>query len=219
MYPRPLLLTYVHDGDFWCLNGYPMYLDSLRTVMENTAMFAHLGRELTMLPLKSTEGTWIASVTYYGAVDAESKNVELAYEYLRTFLTEDYQWAENVELAYGNSCLVHNSWPVRSVGSVAPLWSRLQVFFKYCCAPGDKRAELARPFRDEAVAPTDEKIKLLQVMPDEVVFPVACKGNLSWDQLEYAAIAEDSDVHALAGKWVTAIEQQLAERQSTQLNN
>jgi len=116
-----------------------------------------------------------------------------------------------VELAYGNSCLIHNSWPVRSVGSVMPLWSRLQEFFKYCCMPGDKRAELARPFRDEAVAPTDEGIKLLQEVPDEVVFPVACKGNLSWDQLEYEALAEDSDIRALAQKWVEAMVRQLEE--------
>ena len=211
IYPRSLFNTYVNDGYFWCLNGYPMYLDSLRTSMENTAMFAQHGLELTMLPLKSTENTWIASVTYYGAVDSECKNVGLAYEFLRTFLTEDYQWAKNVELAYGNSCLIHNSWPVRTTGSVTPLWSRLQEFFKYCCVPGDKRAELARSFRDETVAPTDEKLPILQMEPDEVVFPLAYKGDLAWDQLVSRALAEDSNIQVLAKEWVSSMEQQLIE--------
>lgn len=209
IYPRSLFLTYVNDGYFWCLDGYPMYLDSLRTSLENTAMFALQGRELTMLPLKSTGNTWIASVTYYGAVDAESNNVALAYEFLRTFLTEDFQWAQNVDLAYGNSCLIHNSWPVRSVGSVAPLWSRLQGYLKNCCVPGDERLELARPLRDEGVSPTDEKLSILQMQPDEVVFPIACKGDLDWNQLVIEALAEGSDVHALAKKWVSSMAQQL----------
>lgn len=172
IYPNALFHTYLSDGSFWCLDGYPIYLDTLRTSLENTALFARLGRSVAMLPLKSVANSWIASITYFGAVDAKSQNIQLSYEFLHLFLTEEYQWGKNVELAYSNSCLIHNSWPVLSDGSVVPLWTRLQGFFEECSAAGDIRKSLAKAFLDEIITITDEDIPILQTEPDVVIFPI-----------------------------------------------
>lgn len=66
---------------------------------------------LTVLPVTAVDGSVTADVTYFGAVGANSKNPELAYEFLRLFLTEDAQWKENEDLAAS-----YVGWPVRKGG-------------------------------------------------------------------------------------------------------
>ena len=68
---------------------------------------------LTMLPVSALDGNVVADVTYYGAVGADSKNPELAYEFLRWFLSEEAQWQENEDLASS-----YIGWPVRAKGDV-----------------------------------------------------------------------------------------------------
>lgn len=79
---------------------------------------------MIFLPLYSMEGTVIANVTYYAAVSASCPVPELAYQYLRMFLSEDVQW-ESARRQPGRTQyqgLLEGSWPVRTTGSTAALW-------------------------------------------------------------------------------------------------
>lgn len=80
------------------------------------------GADQIILPLRATDGSSIAEVTYFGAINANTACPEESYEFLRTFLLPEVQHQGK----YGSSQLSLKedecSWPVRTVGSVASKW-------------------------------------------------------------------------------------------------
>ena len=87
--------------------------------------------ELQMYPLRTTDGKTVANVTYWAGINANCKNVDVGYEFLRTLLSEKFQFESIV--AYRGfkqpkpEDLLTDGWPVRRKGSVEPLWSALAI--------------------------------------------------------------------------------------------
>lgn len=114
-YQNPPTDEYVagEDSEYW--NSISCYYIGGMDDLLSYGIFtcAHVAAGLTMLPVTAVDGSVVADVTYYGAVSADSKNPELAYEFLRWFLTEEGQWQENEDLVSN-----YIGWPVRAKGDV-----------------------------------------------------------------------------------------------------
>lgn len=50
-----------------------------------------MGHEMEIIPIRASDGTLNAEVTYWGAISAGCENKKLAYEFLRLFLTPEVQ--------------------------------------------------------------------------------------------------------------------------------
>lgn len=157
--------------------SFPMRVGTLDNLLEYKMIANANDVELTMIPLRGLDGKLTAEVTYYGAVGAGCDYPELAYEYLRLFLTEEYQWESNRKQSKNNANgyysnetygLVAPGWPVLTEGSVNTLWDRTrsQNYFVqgYGMTPM-KKAVLAREL-------TDEDLPVLQTEVDQAIFPV-----------------------------------------------
>lgn len=131
---------------------FPLFIGSLRELLNYAPVAQYEGSDYAFLPLQAVGGGTVATVTYYAAVGAGSKNPQLTYEYLREFLTEESQWEKNrptkINLVLGNPPsktlqdkstksqqpgLIENGWPVRTKGSLNPVWNvrRIQFYSQY----------------------------------------------------------------------------------------
>lgn len=138
------LRRYIGNDMHWTTAGLPVYACSLGAALQTLAVAAvseASGQDqgnVSMLPFRATDGSVVADVSYYGAVGSSCADPELAYAFLRQFLTEEFQWdgyRPQVEkrAASGRNVtevqhygLVEDSWPVRVAGSVPPLWATAQ---------------------------------------------------------------------------------------------
>lgn len=169
----------------WSLEGFPLYADSLPGALEQAGISSVLEKELEAHPLRSVDGKVIAEITYYGAVGSGCKDIALAYDFLRIFLTEDYQWDQirprndltNIDVfdlpkEVQADGFVEDSWPVRVKGSTQYLWNTLQYqLFAY----GDglyNMQQRRRPLRSKELVLTDADLPVLEEAIDEVRFPV-----------------------------------------------
>lgn len=90
--------------EFFGTSGFPLYSYSrLDTALGIKAAAKEADVELHILPVRAIDGSLIADIVYWGAVGAGCSCPDLAYEFLRCFLLEDFQW----------SSAVTNGWPVR----------------------------------------------------------------------------------------------------------
>ena len=106
--------------------NFPVKVGKLNQALDYIAVAAAEGRNIEIYPIRTFSGDTIANVLYYAAIDANSQNTELAYAFLRLFLSEDAQWdtIRNTNLENSSYGLLEQGWPVRSIGSVSPLWMR-----------------------------------------------------------------------------------------------
>lgn len=172
---------YGEFGYHWSLNGFPLYTDTLTGALEQTAISKVLGKDLMVQPMRRSDGTIVADITYYGAVGSSCANTELAYSFLRTFLTEDYQWdlvrprAKRENIDFFNlpqekqvDGLIENSWPVRT-GAAAHLWDSLQYQNFY---EGYVYEDYNKALKSNDLDITDADMPILNVSIDEVRFPL-----------------------------------------------
>lgn len=101
---------------YWGIDGYFASCESLLNAADNVLLARSHGVELDMYPLRAVDGSVVADVTLYGAVTSGCKYPELAYEFLRNCLSEEFQ--------HEASSLEFFGWPVRIAGSVAPIVER-----------------------------------------------------------------------------------------------
>lgn len=178
-------------GTHWSTSRFPAFAGGLPDALENAAINQFLGGNLVCLPLCPPDGSVVAEVTYYGAVGCSCEDPELAYAFLREFLTEDYQWdilrprtdytgdsvfqkAKEVQ----NRGLVENSWPVRSKNSVGYLWQTLQYqIYRFGSNSFRDGTEEARNTFCKTVVLTDEDLPVLSRSIDEVRFPIYLSGE------------------------------------------
>ena len=169
--PSPHLGSYISTGESWLGNGSVLVPGRLESALDAAAIAKVQGVELAMIPLASTDGTLVADVTWYGAVGANCEHSETAYEFLRMFLTEEAQWEQNRPRS-GNgmtSGLIGTGWPVRSAGSVVPLWDNLQFQTDfYIGQEGNGWEDRANSIRNLEL--TDEDLEILSVKVDKAVF-------------------------------------------------
>ncbi len=173
-------------GDFsyhWSTVDFPLYTDTLTGALQQAAISKVLETNLEVHPLKTYDGKTVAEITYYGAIGASCEEPALAYEFLRKFLTEDYQWdfvrprAPRENISYFNlpnepqvDGMIENSWPVRVNGSVEYLWDTIkyQLFQHNSGLPFSK--SLYRQLKSQCL--TDADMPILQTSFDEVRFPL-----------------------------------------------
>lgn len=175
---------YLSDDIHWTVENMPVYVTSLEGTLYNAILAGGMEIPVNVYPAARLDGSVGAEVTYYGAIGSNCSEVELAYQFLRLFLTEEYQWdgvrprrklaknefGHNQELQhYG---LVEHSWPVRVQGSTNVLMETMR--HQYQDAGTDYRDYIKRnrQFRKGLYDISTEDLPLLSESIDEVRFPV-----------------------------------------------
>ncbi len=118
-----LTTTYTLNDEFWQFDGDSMQIAPLINALHSTAInkAANEG-DTVMYPLRTSDGSLSAEVTYWGAIGAGCDHVDIAYDFLRQFLLEEVQWGlgrSDVMISKENG-LFANGYPVRTKDSVAP---------------------------------------------------------------------------------------------------
>lgn len=115
--------VYMEYGDFWGENGFPMYCDNLSGCIGALRSGVGEGRTIGMYPVRGIDGKLTADVTFWAAVGSGSACPELAYDFIRTFLLEEYQWGTNLEEndTFTTFMAMFYRWPVRTEGAVQAL--------------------------------------------------------------------------------------------------
>ena len=117
-YTRDLFVYFVGGFvTYWTENDFFASCDSLLRAADNVLLANHYDVELDMYPLRAIDGSVVADVTMYTAVTSGCEHPELAYDFLRQFLGEEFQW-QTGEI---HSDLDFFGWPVRIKGSANPV--------------------------------------------------------------------------------------------------
>ena len=156
----------------WINMGYWMCVEPLDRTIHAVARAKSVEAELQMFPLRATDGKLVADVTVYGAISAGCKNPEIAYDFLRQLLLEDFQWERNTEVNTAAAYLAAQGWPVRTKDSVANLVFSLSKDIPFDISSGRKGLLLSL---------TDADVPVLTAQIDEVVFPTTWYGSLDND--------------------------------------
>lgn len=207
---RPLTYLYAAFDQ----ESFPVHIASLSDALDAAAIARARGQELSMYAVRTLDGDVLADVDYYGAVGASCQNVGFAYEFLRGFLTEEYQW-ENfrpLPASEQDSGLLAQAWPVRYKDAVESLWEKLKYQVEsVSLVPGTSNAVdaiLAVELEEADVPVLTEKI-------DIVRFPITMPEEY-WQMLvsyDHAAdsVPELPDVDALADTVIAELQATLAE--------
>ena len=183
---------------YWGIDGYFASCESLLSAADNVLLARSHGVELDMYPLRAGDGSVVADVTYYGAISSGCKYPELAYEFLRNYLSAEFQ--------YKSSLLDNFGWPVRTARSVAPK-------VELCGLPYFLSTEGMRIINTENV--TDAEMPILNVPVDHVRFSILPEtefGDTVADVYNFREkIAEDVDFEAEAEDWIKILQNHVDE--------
>lgn len=193
----------------------PLAVGALSNAMDYVSIAKAEGREIEMHPIRSANGEITANITYYGVIGANCSYVDLAYEYLRSFLTEESQWELNTD-AEGvlNYNMIASGWPVRSQGAVESLWAN-----KRLCVTAikpDAEGETPRKNSIKSQNLTDLDIPVLTSSIDSARFQISTEwgtfGNAFYE-LSIAAMdgVSADDINTLAESLIDDLSWHLAE--------
>ena len=187
------MLTYIGRGSIWYDSGFPIHVMNLNYAFEYAAIAKSNNWPLEMYPLRATDGSVIANVTYWGAVGAGSKHPDVAYDFLRLFLLKDVQWERirmdgnklantepwrlhlmDINVPWG---LVTNGWPVRTGNSVEYIWRAYNKSLYSYDIEVKKEMERVRRLKD--IAMWDDDFQILTVQIDKVRFSNKYETDLS----------------------------------------
>ena len=180
---------------------FPLHNASLNRSLDYLAMATVLEKPMELYPLRSEDGDVIATVTYFGAVGADCRNPETAYDFLRQFLLADSQWEKNRKGTpeEQNPGIVAAGWPVRTRGSVEALWENR------------KQQDMSRDFVSARnLEFTDKDLPILQEKIDEVRFPIAEDLWAAMEPLndyEKGNAPTDADLSKIASDFVAQLHQ------------
>lgn len=180
----------------WTAQELPVFATSLNGLLDSAILEQAMEQEWEELPLLRPDGSVGAEVTYFGAVGASCENVDIAYEYLRLFLTEEYQWDGvrprtdrthdnpfSVSPELQNYGLVENSWPVRDKNAIPHLFDTFLYRHSAYIGRTPKEEGKRRAQVKGVEAITEESAAVLQIPIDEVRFPIYMNEE---DTLAYA---------------------------------
>ena len=211
--------SFIHGADgkrFFTQAGYPLMRIDLEECIEAAATVKMSGENIAMLPVRAADGSLVAEITYYGAVGSGCEAPELAYEFLRMFLSEEIQWEQypprNSTRASG---MVEAGYPVRVYGFAEMLYESIREKL----IESDRRCEQMkyyfgrtrrRKFMDEAFTIDDSDVPALTAQVDEARFPIATEeGDLFKKYLNQAA--DGSDALTLAEQMIDELKWYLAQ--------
>ena len=214
----PSVLPHLFSGMEYWTAGTSMYIGKMQDLMDNAAYARTHDVEIAMIPLASADGKVTADVTYFGAVGDSCDDVELAYEFLRLFLTEEGQWIENTDTAHE---AFYHGWPVRAKGGVGLLWQKRNERLANVESPEwDEETKLAiqelkAGIINNVVVLDDEDLPILDVAVDRVQLSIDLENVLN-DMLiglndSATNEAIPADIDAMAAQWLEELEWHLGE--------
>ena len=192
------IVNYICDDVHWTTFGLPIFATDLAGTLQTAAISKAMHKDFTMYPLRTADGSLIAEVTYYGAVGGGCDTPELAYEFLRAFLTEEYQWdiyRPRIDKSYAlrdtrrrsevqTRGLVEDSWPVRSTGSAVYLWDnthyQMEDIYSSWYSLSISRT---RAIQNMQIITSDADLPALSWPIDTVRFPITQSAEESFAQL------------------------------------
>lgn len=156
------------NGEFALSGRGSYYMTTLKKCVDMVGMAKAQGVDMSVLPLPATDGSTVAEITYFGAVNAGSDKTEAAYHFLRCLLTPDVQFqtiyqgntpSDNLDLV--------TAWPVRVKGSVASEWAAAMDDMD-AFAQSEVLKERIKKIHE--IKPTDDDLPLLSQKLDQVRF-------------------------------------------------
>ncbi len=167
----------------------------------------------TILPVRSVDGSTTAWVTWYGAVGSSCDDPALAYEYLRCFLTEEFQWELNrptiiswQEMPPESTGMIENGWPVRYEGMadyITGCYMRHYRHFESSPEFANLHGMLTEVKQIESIELTREDLSFLDFQIDNVYFPTSLErqfyggyytSNLDLDTLGCPELMEPAEM-------------------------
>ncbi len=207
-------------------NGkYPIKQMLLQEALDVALMCKAEGVDYAMLPCRMADGSVVAHVTWYGAVGSSCNDPEAAYDFLRLFLTEEYQWEQNrpgAVITLGNLVrrqespgMVAEGYPVRDRGAseYVGLAGKRNASYEIDVHPTPGCEERYGSFWQ--IALSDEDLPFLDFEIDAVRFPSALERSI-WSDIFLACDEETGkriydSVDAAAKEMLRQIRFQLAE--------
>lgn len=202
---------YTGEGFSWDSLEAPMLGDSLRLrdIIDMTVISRIVEKPLTILPLRAYDGSLVADVTFYAAVDSDCREKELAYSLVREFLSEKNQWKTDFPYMAFRPVL-GIGWPVRVSGSVDALWRNYLRNTKYMSIYGDGSEERMAAIRSQKLTQSD--IPVLNETIDIVRFNIQPERTVYENLLYKLNVREnhytpsDADIDALAEEVIQALQ-------------
>ena len=143
----------------------PLYVITIEWLFDLVPVAKAMGREVEIIPLRASDGSYHAQIAYWGAVSSACENPGAAYEFLRLFLTPEAQ--HGGELGEFDVTLpVSTGWPVRYMGYAEKEWARRRDEIMRYVGSGDKE----RQMQLAAIQLTDEDLPLLAEPIDHARF-------------------------------------------------
>jgi len=217
----------------WVTAGLPLYTcclsDTLQTVgmIKTEESVGHTVPEIRMFPLRSSDGILSANIMYYGAVGGNCKTPKLAYEFLRQFLTEEFQWdiyrprakknAGSLKSSTELQCWgqVEDSWPVRAKEAAPYLWDTVKYqTLGFLSSDNREGGKVSRYV--QMIELTEDDLPALSWPIDEVRFPISLKKEESIEHAlsllnEEDGTPTDADIDVLAEQVYQNLRYHLAE--------
>lgn len=134
----------------------PLHLLTLQWLFDVIPVAGAMGREVEIIPLRASDGSYNAQIDYWGAVSSACENPGAAYEFLRLFLTPEAQHGGKLG-EFDVTLPVSTGWPVRYLGYAEKEWARRRDEIMRYVGSGDKE----RQMQLAAIQLTDEDLPLL----------------------------------------------------------
>lgn len=151
----------------------PLYLLNLQWLFDVAPVARAMGREVELVPLRASDGSYHAQIAYWGAVSSACENPGAAYEFLRLFLTPEAQHGGKLG-EFDVTVPVGTGWPVRYLGYAEKEWARRRDEIMHYVGSSDKE----RQKRLAEIQLTDEDLSILAEPVDYARFPCSLDEEL-----------------------------------------
>ena len=199
--------SYISNGAFFT-EQQPVMLGMVDSAVPLSAIAKTENKELAAIPVRATNGELVACVTYYAAIGNGCSDPELAYEFVREFLTEEVQFEhQKLERSKYSACAMATGLPVRSNGKAADLWAMEKKFIK----DFETEAEANRRRKSVmGVSLTQAEVPVLDVSIDRVYFATVFDQQIMIDAVG-KVLFEQADIDATAQELIYQLQFHAAE--------
>ncbi len=199
--------SYISKGTFFT-EQQPIDMGWLHQVLDFSAISQVENQDLVAIPVRATNGDLVASVSYYAAVGNGCSNPELAYKFIREFLTEDVQFErERLELSKYSATTIASGLPVRSKGKTDELWTMYKKINK---GFGSDEEQMRRKKAVMAVSLTQADVPILDAHIDRVYFATSFDQQAMVDAVR-KVLFEDADINTVAKDLIFQLQLHAAE--------
>lgn len=199
--------SYISNGAFFT-EEQPVMLGMVDSAVTLSAIAKTENKELAAVPVRAANGELVACVTYYAAVGNGCSDPELAYQFVREFLTEEVQFEhQKLERSRYSACTMASGLPVRSSGKAADLWAMEKKFLKNF---GTEAEQNRRRKSVMGVSLTQADVPVLDVSIDRVYFATVFDQQIMNDAAG-KVLFEQADVETTARELVYRLKLHAAE--------